>query len=219
MLNKNTNLCNIEKKFKYSTVVSTFTEHIIIFWTLSIDIGQLKYQQRKTNKTKNGELFCCKFFRIIKFLFLILLRETNLESKVAPTNRNNSVFLLHTGNFFGNNFRYQNKNNVVATVSCFVYQLSKKYCVYYVTEHLKYCSQINQYCFSVCLIFKILSKNFLLRNRQHVKSYKCTVFKKILPVASSVLWIKCKSISVGVVSPTLTNSLPVDVIYILELKV
>ena len=29
--------------------------------------------------------------------------------------------------------------------SCYVYQLSKKYCVYYVSEHLKYCSKINEY--------------------------------------------------------------------------
>ena len=43
------------------------------------------------------------------------------------------------------NFRDQNKNNVIETTSGFVYQLSEKYCVYYVYEHLKYCTQINKY--------------------------------------------------------------------------
>ena len=46
----------ILKKLKCSTVISTFSEHIAIFWILSIDIWQLKCQQRQTNKTKH-----CKF--------------------------------------------------------------------------------------------------------------------------------------------------------------
>ena len=130
MLNKYANCYNIEKNFKYSTVVSTFSEHITIFRKLSIDI----WQQRQTNKTKNGELFFCKIFRIVKFFFLILLRAATLESEVAIINRNSSGFLLHTSNtlfqrwvvfhfflnFFETNFRYQNKNNVVETISCFV---------------------------------------------------------------------------------------------------
>ena len=62
MLNKNANCYNIEKNFKYSTVMSTFSELIAIFRTLSMDICQLKCQQWLTNKTKNGKLF-----RIIKF--------------------------------------------------------------------------------------------------------------------------------------------------------
>ena len=102
MLNKNANCYNIEKNFKYSTVISTFSEHITIFQTLSIDIWQLKCQQRHTNKTKNGNVFFCKLFRIIKFLFVILLRKTTLESKVASTNRNSSTFLLHTSKIFYN---------------------------------------------------------------------------------------------------------------------
>ena len=47
--------------------------------------------------------------------------------------------------FFGTNFRHQNKNNFIEATSYFVYQLSKKYCIYYVSEHLKYCRQINEY--------------------------------------------------------------------------
>ena len=53
-------------------------------------------------------------------------RKCHLASKVAPTNRNISQFLLYTGKTFSNiNFREQNKNNFVETVSYFVYQLSK----------------------------------------------------------------------------------------------
>ena len=46
MLNKNANYYNIEKNFKYSTRISTFSEHITI-QTLSVDILQLKFQQRQ----------------------------------------------------------------------------------------------------------------------------------------------------------------------------
>ena len=88
--------------FKYSTVLSTFSEHITIFRTLSIDIWQLKCQQRQTNETKSGEPFFCKLFRIVQLLGLILLREATLESKVAPTNSNSSAFLLHTSKTFSN---------------------------------------------------------------------------------------------------------------------
>ena len=35
---------------------------------------------------------------------------------------------------------------IVETVCCLVYERSKKYFVYYVFEHLKYCAQINEYC-------------------------------------------------------------------------
>ena len=99
MLNKNANCYNIEKNFKYSTVISAFSKHITIFRTLSIDIWQLKCQQRQTNTTKN-----CKLLRIIKFFFLILLRKATLltSSKIAPTNRNSSAFLLNTSKAFSN---------------------------------------------------------------------------------------------------------------------
>ena len=70
---------------KYSTVISTFSEHITIF-----RIHSIKCQQRKKGK-KNCELF---------LFFLILLREAILESKVAPTNHNSSAFVLHTSKTF-----------------------------------------------------------------------------------------------------------------------
>ena len=97
MLNKNANCYNIENNFKYRTVISTFSEHITIIRTFSIDIWQLKCQPRQTNKTKNSKLFS-----IIKFFFFVLLRKAALESKVAPTNCNSLAFLLHTGKTFSN---------------------------------------------------------------------------------------------------------------------
>ena len=140
MLNKNANCYNIENKFKYSSVITTFSEHNTIFWTP-------KCQQWQTHKTKNGKLFFCKLF--------ILLRKATLESKVAPTNSNTSktfskveLFCIFSQTFFGTKFRYQNKNKVNETIGYFVYQLLKKYCVYYVSERLKYCTQINKYWFN-----------------------------------------------------------------------
>ena len=103
MLNKNANCYNIEIKFKYSTLIhGTFSEHITIFLTLSIDIWQIKCQQRQTNKTKYGKLFVWELFRINKFFFLILLRKATLESNVASTNHNRSAFLLHPSKTFSN---------------------------------------------------------------------------------------------------------------------
>ena len=55
---------------------------------------------------------------------------------------------------FETNFLDQNQNNVIETINCFVDQLSKKkYCAYYVSEHIKYYAQINEYCLNknVCL--------------------------------------------------------------------
>ena len=62
MLNKNTNYYNIEKNFKYITNINTFSEHITILRTLSIDLWQLK---RQTNKTKN--LFSANFSELSNF--------------------------------------------------------------------------------------------------------------------------------------------------------
>ena len=96
MLNKNANCYNIENNFKYSTVISTFSEHIKIFWTLSI------VNKDKQIKQKMANFFFCKLFKIIKFFFLILLRKVALESKVAYTNCNSSAFLLQTSKIFSN---------------------------------------------------------------------------------------------------------------------
>ena len=157
MLNKNANCYNIEKNFKYSTVISTFSEHITrtIFRTLSIDIWQLKCQQPNDKQIKQ---------KITNFVSANVSELSNFSSSyfwekplwnqklLLPTAKsggktcsNVELFSIFFTNFFETSFRQQNKNNVVETISCFVYQLSKKYCVYYACEHFKYCSQINEY--------------------------------------------------------------------------
>ena len=137
---------------------------------------QLQYQQRQTNETKNGKLF-----RVMKFFFLIwwkplwnqklfLLTATALHScytlvRPLPTLSCSPFFTY----FFGTNFRHQNKNNVVVTISCFVYQLSKKYCVSYVSEHLTYCTQINEYwlnknaCLNIVLEYMFIGDSYKCR--------------------------------------------------------
>ena len=126
MLNKNANYNNIEKIFKYCTVLCMFSDHNTIFRMLSVYIFQLKCKQRQTNTTEK-DLF-----------FLLTLREVSLESKLFPTNRNRSAFLFHISKTFSNvklfsniftkffktNFIQQNWNNFVEIISCFIYQLS-----------------------------------------------------------------------------------------------
>ena len=128
-----------------------FSEHFQLIFDNNVN-------NEKRIKQKMANIFC-KLFRIIKFFFLILLRLATLESIVSPTNRKSSAFLFHTNKIFSNVEQFsifsqsflktilapQNKNNVVATISRFVYQLPKKYCLHYVFEHLKYYLQINEY--------------------------------------------------------------------------
>ena len=64
-----------------------FSEHFLLMF----DKSNLNNDKQIKQKT-----IFCKLFTIIKFFFLILLREATLESKLAPTNRNSSVFLLHS---------------------------------------------------------------------------------------------------------------------------
>ena len=96
--------------------------------------------------------FFCKLIRVIKFFFIILLREAICNQKLFLPNataQRSCYTLLRPfpaiGCFFKLIFCHQNKSVVVETISCFVYQLSIKYYVYNVSEHLKYCTQINEY--------------------------------------------------------------------------
>ena len=84
MLNKNANCYNIEKYFKYSTVVNTFSEDITIFRTLSIYIWQLKCQERQTNKTKNCKLFSANFSESLNFSSLSFLSYRSCYILVRP---------------------------------------------------------------------------------------------------------------------------------------
>ena len=143
---------------------------------------QLIFDNSNVNKDKQIKQNYGKVFRIIKFFFLILLRKATLESKFVPTNRNSSAFLLHTSktcsnfklfsifsqSFLDLIFAIKIKN-VVETIRCFFYQLSTKYCIYYVSEHLKYCTEINEYwlskiaCLNIVLCFycAIINWNFI----------------------------------------------------------
>ena len=160
MLNKNANCYNIEKNFKYSTVISTFSEHITIFRTLSIDILQLKCQQwQKKNWNKKWRTFFLQTFQNYQIFLPYPSERSHFWSKVAPTNCNRLEFLLHTGKTFSNVELYSIfsetflelicatkikamllKQSTVLFTSCQI-----KYCVYYVSEHLEYCSQTNEY--------------------------------------------------------------------------
>ena len=71
--------------------------------------------------------------------------KTGFLLSSSKTCFNVALFSIFPQNFFGTNFRDQNKNNVIETTRCFVDQQTKKYCVYYVSEHLKYCTEIKEY--------------------------------------------------------------------------
>ena len=101
MLNKTAIYYNIELNFKYITVISTFSEHITIFRTLSIDIWQLKCQQRQTNKTKISNFFSANFSELANFSSSPFW-EKPLWNQSGSTNRNSSAFLLHTSKTFFN---------------------------------------------------------------------------------------------------------------------
>ena len=58
---------------------------------------------------------------------------------------NVELFSIFRQSFFGNSFPDQNKYIAIGTTTFLVDQLSKKYCVYYVSENLKYCTQIKEY--------------------------------------------------------------------------
>ena len=156
MLNKNAN-CN----------------NITIFRTFSVHIWQLKCQKWQPSKTKNGKLFFANFSKLSNFSSLSfwekpfwnqkLLLLTGIARRSCYTHLFQRWVVFHFfTNFFGTNFHHQNKNNVVETISCFVDQLSKKYCVCYVFEHLKYCSQINEYWLNRNVGMNIVLGNFFV---------------------------------------------------------
>ena len=133
-------------------------------------------------------------FQNYQIVFLILLRETTLESNVSPTNRNSSAFLLHTNKIFYNielfsicsqtfwELIFATKITTIQyihtyytnTISCFVYQLSKEYCVYYLSEHFKYCSQINEYWLNknACLNIVLLILLFKMKELDLASPYR-----------------------------------------------
>ena len=93
---------------------------------------------------------------------------------------NVALYSIFCTNFFWTHFPNQNKNNVIETISCFVDQLSKKYCLYYASEHLKY----NNKCWlnkNVCL--NIVQQS-IFRQYKYQLDFKIQFFK--LDVSASV---------------------------------
>ena len=99
----------------------------------------------KQIKQKKGQFVIFANFSVLsKLVFLILLREVTLESKVASSNRNSSAFLLHNSKIYYNVEFFsifsqtflelilatKIKTNVVETISFFVYQLLTKNIAY-----------------------------------------------------------------------------------------
>ena len=91
--------------------------------------------------------------RIMKFFSLILLTETTLESKAIKR----SVSTLGCFPFFHKLFLELIFKSKIQTMllkqSAVLLPVVKKYCAYYVSEHLKYCTKINVYLLNtnVCL--------------------------------------------------------------------
>ena len=114
---------------------------------------QLIFDNSMATTTKKWQIFFCKLFRIIKFFFLIIPREATLKLKYDPTNRNKSAFLLHSNKTFYNVelfsifsqafleliFATKIKTMLLKQSAVLFTSCQKKYCVYYMSEHLKYC--------------------------------------------------------------------------------
>ena len=132
-------------------LTTNFSEHITIFRTLSIDIWQHKSTIVNNDKQIKQKManFILQTFQNYQIFPPHSSEISNMISEVSFTNRNSSALLLHAGKtfsnlelffifsftyfyFFGTYFRYQNKSNVVETISCFVYQLSKKKNIAYI---------------------------------------------------------------------------------------
>ena len=125
------------------TVISAIREHITIFQTLSIDIWQQNMANFFSANFSELSKFSCSSFQgkplwNQKLLLLTATAWFCCYKLIRPVP---TLSFFHSStNFFGINFRRQNKNIVIATISYFDDQLLKKYCIYYVSEHLKYCS-------------------------------------------------------------------------------
>ena len=148
--------------FKYS-------EHITIFQTLSVDIWQLICQQTINRKWR----FRC-FYWIYLFIYNLQnsqvflpypLKRIYFLIKSVPTNSKNRRLCKTCTNVdlfsvFSQTFNFRDQNVVD--------QLSKKYCLYYVYEHLKYYTQINIYWLNKNVCLNIVKK---LLNILYFKTY------------------------------------------------
>ena len=128
MLTKNANCYNIDENFKYSTVISTFSEYITIFRTLSIDIWQLKCQWRQTKQILQK---MANFSELLNFSSSSFLGDPLWNQKLLLLTATARHYCYTVGRpfptlscflffhkFFGTNFRHQYENNVVEVISC-----------------------------------------------------------------------------------------------------
>ena len=155
---------------------------IVIFRTLLIDIWHHNVSSDKQIKQQNFELSFCKLFRIIKSNSSeFLLHSSKTFPKVE-------LFTIFSQSFFGTNFRLQNKNNVLEIISNCIYQLSKKCCLYYVFEHLKYCSQINEYWLNKNAGLNIVLRR-LFNGTKGAQSFSIIVCNNFRHVSWSTFWL------------------------------
>ena len=128
-------------------------------------------------------LYCTHYFwfKILIFFpslfFLIRLREAFLESKVGPTNCNISALLLHTSktvynveffSIFSQTFLKLIFATKIKTMLLKQSAVFRKYCVYYVSEHFKYCTQINEYWLKKMPVMIFYGKPCINRRRSRV---------------------------------------------------
>ena len=122
---------------------------------------------------KMATRFFCKLYRIIKFFFFNLLREATF----ASTKRNSSAFLLQPSKTFFNVelfsifsqtfleliFAFKIKTMLLKKTAVLFSSCQKN--ITYVSEHLIYCTQLNEYCLNKNACLNIIIESELLMRR------------------------------------------------------
>ena len=108
----------------HSVSILQFSEHIQLLFDNSNVNNATQIKQKKAS------FFSANFSELSKFSSLSFWQNPCWKSKLPPTNNNRSAFLscfpVFSQTFLKLIFGYQNKNNVVETVSCFVLAAVKK---------------------------------------------------------------------------------------------
>ena len=77
----------------------------------------------------------------------------------------------------------------IKTISYFVDQLSEKYCIYYVSEHLKYSTQINEYGLNKNICLNIVL--YCLTLLTYIHNWPLQPFSQYYDLASYASYIVC----------------------------
>ena len=131
--------------------------------------------------------FFCKLYRIIKFFFFNLLREATF----ASTKRNSSAFLLQPSKTFFNVvqfsifsqtflvliFAFKIKTMLLNKKKTAVLFTSYQKNIAYVSEHLIYCIQINEYCLNKNACLNIIIESQSLMRKQVTNKVARTITK------------------------------------------